>query len=135
VRLGILALLVEAPRNGYQIMQELESRSRGMWRPSPGSVYPALQLLEDEGLVRAEAGEGSSRLFVLTDKGKESYEKTKGEEAPWDAVAGDEQAPAIELFQLMRGIGGALMQVAQGGNAQSIAAAKKILTDARKALY
>src|SRR6185503_9728292 len=54
IRAGILALLAEQPRNGYQIMQELEQRSRGAWRPSPGSVYPALQQLEDEGLVRVQ---------------------------------------------------------------------------------
>ena len=60
VRAGILALLREQPRNGYQIMQELEQRSGGLWRPSPGSVYPALQLLEDEGLVRVEEQAGGA---------------------------------------------------------------------------
>ena len=58
VRAAILLLVEEQPRNGYQVMQELESRSDGVWRPSPGSVYPALQLLADEGLIRSEAREG-----------------------------------------------------------------------------
>src|SRR5262245_40918341 len=62
IRAAILALLAETPRNGYQIMQELEQRSRGMWRPSPGSVYPALQQLEDEGLVQARE-EGTGRVY------------------------------------------------------------------------
>src|SRR5688500_4341745 len=53
-RAAILVLLAEAPRNGYGITQEIEERSAGAWRPSPGSVYPVLQQLEDEGLVRAD---------------------------------------------------------------------------------
>ena len=61
VRAALLALLAEEPRNGYQLMQEIERRSDGAWRPSPGSVYPALQQLEDEGLIRAEVQDGSRR--------------------------------------------------------------------------
>ena len=61
VRAAALALLAEGPMNGYQIIQEISERSGGVWRPSPGSVYPALQQLEDEGLIRAEAGEGGRR--------------------------------------------------------------------------
>src|SRR5204863_296072 len=60
VRAAILLLLDSEPRNGYQIMQELEERSGGSWRPSPGSVYPALQLLADEGFVRGESTAGST---------------------------------------------------------------------------
>ena len=62
VRAAILLLLAELPRNGYQVMHELEERSGGSWRPSPGSVYPALQLLADEGFVRGEIREGQHRL-------------------------------------------------------------------------
>src|SRR3954452_6065800 len=69
VRAALLALLAEEPRNGYGLMQEIEQRSDGMWRPSPGSVYPALQQLEDEGLVRAEVVDGGRR-FALTDAGR-----------------------------------------------------------------
>jgi hypothetical protein len=58
VRAAALALLAESPMNGYQIIQEISERSGGVWRPSPGSVYPALQQLEDEGLIRAEEGAG-----------------------------------------------------------------------------
>src|SRR5918997_3263983 len=62
VRAAILVLLDEEPRNGYQLMQEIEERSDGAWRPSPGSIYPALQQLEDEGLVRPREGEGRKLL-------------------------------------------------------------------------
>src|SRR3954466_13073051 len=69
VRAALLVLLADEPRNGYGLMQEIEARSEGAWRPSPGSVYPALQQLEDEGLVRAEES-GGRRLFTLTDEGR-----------------------------------------------------------------
>ncbi len=68
IRTAALLLLAEEPRNGYQIMQEVQERSEGAWRPSPGSVYPALQQLEDEGLIRSEEVDGR-KLFRLTDEG------------------------------------------------------------------
>ena len=74
VRAAILALLREGPRNGYQIMSEIEERSGGAWRPSPGAVYPALQQLADEGLVEAEESSGR-RTFRLTDMGRRHIEE------------------------------------------------------------
>ena len=68
IRTAGLLLLAEEPRNGYQIMQEVEERSGGVWRPSPGSVYPALQQLEDEGLIRSQEADGR-KLFALTEAG------------------------------------------------------------------
>src|SRR5512146_2173979 len=76
VRAAILLLLEEEPRNGYQVMQELEQRSEGAWRPSPGSVYPALQLLADEGLIRGEAREGGT-VYELTDAGRANVEENR----------------------------------------------------------
>jgi DNA-binding PadR family transcriptional regulator len=135
VRAGILALLAESPRNGYQIMQELEERSGGRWRPSPGSVYPALQQLEDEGLVRAEEA-GNGRLFQLTDQGR-AYVKEHAEEtaAPWDWAKNEGDDDVVELFSQIRHIGGALWQIAQSGEPAHIAQARKVLSDARRALY
>src|SRR4029077_4932729 len=69
IRTAALLLLAEEPRNGYQIMQEVEERSGGAWRPSPGSVYPALSQLEDEGLIRSEEHDGR-KVFALTDAGR-----------------------------------------------------------------
>ena len=68
VRAAALALLADGPRNGYQIIQEISERSSGLWKPSPGSVYPALQQLEDEGLIAATTGEGGRRAFELTER-------------------------------------------------------------------
>ena len=77
VRAAALALLAEQPMNGYQIIQEISERSGGVWRPSPGSVYPALQQLEDEGLIRAESAEGGRRAYTLTDEGRATPRPTR----------------------------------------------------------
>src|SRR3954447_3691841 len=85
VRAALLLLLAEEPRNGYQLMQEIEQRSEGAWRPSPGSVYPALQQLEDERLVTTAERDGN-RVFEITDAGRAWVAEREGEAAPWDAV-------------------------------------------------
>lgn len=131
VRAGILVLLSEQPRNGYQLKQELEQRSHGMWRPSPGSIYPTLQQLEDEGLVVAE-----NKLYTLTDAGRK-YVKDHEEDlrAPWEEMADAAGDEVIQLMKLVRQAGAAAMQVMHSGNAAQIAEAKKILSEARRSLY
>src|SRR3954452_4891427 len=84
VRAALLVLLAEEPRNGCGLMQEIESRSAGVRRPSPGSDSPPLQQLEDEGLIRAEEPDGSG-VITLTDEGTKHVEET-ALGAPWDAV-------------------------------------------------
>src|SRR4051795_6711799 len=84
VRAAALALLTERPMHGYEMIQELEERTDGVWRPSPGAVYPALQLLEDQSLVTADA-EAGKRLFSLTEAGREEAAKA-GDRKPWDEV-------------------------------------------------
>jgi DNA-binding PadR family transcriptional regulator len=134
VRTALLTLLAEEPRNGYQLMQEIERRSEGVWRPSPGSVYPALQQLEDEGLVRAEETEGR-KLFHLTDEGRAAAEAGAGEGAPWDAASDAVDSDVWELFGVARQVGMAIFQIAQAGTADQLASAREILTNARRALY
>ena len=135
VRAALLVLLAEEPRNGYGLMQEIERRSGGAWRPSPGSVYPALAQLEDEGLVRAEAS-GGSRLFTLTDEGRAHV--TDNAEAlgtPWEDVAGGGGEQVAELRTLIFGVGAAVMQVVQAGTEAQVAEAAKVLEETRRALY
>jgi DNA-binding PadR family transcriptional regulator len=134
VRAAMLKLLAEEPRNGYQLMQEIERRSEGVWRPSPGSVYPALQQLEDEGLVRSEETDGR-KLFHLTDAGREAAEAIGAEGAPWDAVSESVDSDVWELFNVARQVGMAIFQLAQAGTPEQIAAAKEILSNARRSLY
>lgn len=132
VRAAVLVLLAEEPRNGYQLMQEIEQRSDGVWRPSPGSVYPALQLLEDEGMVRT-AGEGK-KVYELTDEGRAHVaESDLG--APWDDVKGDVGEGAWELMGAMRQIGGALFQLTHSGTPAQQQEAKEVLAETRRALY
>src|ERR1700722_2023364 len=98
VRAAILALLREGPRNGYQIMSEIEERSGGAWRPSPGAVYPALQLLADEGLIAGEES-GSRRTFSLTEAGRQHIEEDPERARPaWEAMAQDEPGEMPGLF-------------------------------------
>ncbi len=135
VRAAILALLLEQPRNGYQIIQEIAERSEGVWRPSAGSVYPALQQLEDEGLIQADVASGR-RDFRLTDAGKE-YADTHPEElaAPWASAADSVNEDARSLFHLIAAVGAATVQVTQAGNAAQVAKATRLLTETRKGLY
>jgi DNA-binding PadR family transcriptional regulator len=136
VRAAALALLAEQPRNGYQIIQEIGERSGGVWRPSPGSIYPALQQLEDEGLIRAETADGGRRSYQLTDEGR-SYADSHADElrAPWDEVAGGPSGPQVEMRNLLGQVAMAAFQVISAGTDAQVAQARQLLTDTRKALY
>jgi DNA-binding PadR family transcriptional regulator len=136
VRAAALALLAEEPRNGYQIIQEIAARSGGVWQPSPGSVYPALQQLEDEGLIRAEGADGGRKAFSLTDEGR-AYMTAHADEvaAPWEAVAGRERGGSLEMRSLVGQLGMAAMQVTHAGSDAQIAEAQRILKDTRRSLY
>jgi DNA-binding PadR family transcriptional regulator len=136
VRAAALALLAEEAMNGYQIIQEIGERSDGVWRPSPGSVYPALQQLEDEGLIRAQADEAGRRSYQLTGEGR-SYVGEHPDEvrAPWDAVAGSVGDSALEMRNMLRQVGIAGYQVLSAGTSAQVKQARQILADARKALY
>ncbi len=135
IRTAALLLLAEEPRNGYQIMQEVEQRSDGVWRPSPGSVYPALAQLEDEGLIRSEEADGR-KLFVLTDAGR-AYVQERGDEkpAPWEQMSDDVSDEALDLGKLMRDVGFAFLQVMRTGSEAQIAKAREVLVGVRRDLY
>jgi DNA-binding PadR family transcriptional regulator len=135
VRAALLLLLEEEPRNGYQLMEEIERRSGGAWRPSPGSVYPALAQLEDEGLIRSDEGAGR-RSFELTDEGRNHVAENRDAlGSPWDEAGEEVPNDFVDLRTLIGGIGMATLQVVQSGDEAQIAEAKQILADARKALY
>jgi DNA-binding PadR family transcriptional regulator len=135
VRAAILALLKEGPRNGYQIMSEIEERSGGAWRPSPGAVYPALQQLADEGLI--EAGETSgSRTFGLTDAGRRYIEEDpERARAAWESMTSAEPGEVPGLFVQAARLGGSIVQVARDGTPEQIHAAEAVLEQTRRAMY
>jgi DNA-binding PadR family transcriptional regulator len=135
IRTAALLLLAEEPRNGYAIMQEIEQRSDGVWRPSPGSVYPALAQLEDEGLIRSEEADGRKR-FAITDAGREQVAaRPEGAPAPWDTLADGVSRDVQELFGLMRQVGMAGVQLVQTASEKQIAEAKQVLNETRRAIY
>lgn len=135
VRTALLVLLGEEPRNGYQLMQEIENRSDGVWRPSPGSVYPALAQLEDEGLVTVGEGAGG-RVYELTDAGRE-WLAERGEEAadPWDSVKADVGQGPGQLIRLVRDLATASAQVVHTGDEEQVARAREVLDAARRSIY
>ena len=137
VRAAILDLLAEGqPWNGYQIIQEIGARTQGVWRPSAGSVYPALQQLEDEALIRAEAGEDRRRMYTLSEEGR-AYVTEHADElkASWDAVTGSVNDTEVQLRHTIHQVMVAVSQVAQAGSAAQVQQAGKILADTRRALY
>jgi DNA-binding PadR family transcriptional regulator len=134
VRLALLRLLAEEPRNGYQLIQAIEERSEGLWRPSPGSVYPTLSQLEDEGLIRSVEAEGARR-FEITDAGREHLDSRAEEPAPWASDADDAENPLTELAPLVIQIGKATFQVASVGDRAQRDQARALLADTRRALY
>jgi DNA-binding PadR family transcriptional regulator len=136
VRAAILDLLAEGGQwNGYQLIQEISGRTSGVWRPSAGSVYPALQQLEDEGLIAPE-GEGRRRMYALTDAGR-AYAEEHAEElsASWDAAAGMTDEADVEFHDLIRQVMMAVMEVRRAGSAEQVAQARDVLAKARRSLY
>jgi DNA-binding PadR family transcriptional regulator len=134
VRAAALLLLAEEPRSGYQIMQEIEHRSAGVWRPSPGSVYPALAQLEDEGLVRVDERDGR-RTYGLTEEGRAYVESRDDLAAPWEQMSSSVDDDLASLFEEMRRVGMAAVQVGHMGSARQITEARTALANARRALY
>ncbi len=134
VRLALLRLLAEQPANGYQLMQTIEERSGGRWRPSPGSVYPTLSQLEDEGLIRSAEADGSRR-FEITDAGREHLEGRAGEPEPWKPADEEGENAITELAPLVIQIGKAAWQVASVGDEAQRARAIEVLAESRRALY
>jgi DNA-binding PadR family transcriptional regulator len=135
VRAAVLVLLDEGPQSGYGLMAEIERRSDGAWRPSPGSMYPTLAMLEEEGLIRPQAGEGRTP-YELTDAGRahvEEHRERLGE--PWARSAQGFGEERLELRGLIGQLGAAAFQVATAGDDAQIAQAKDILTETRRALY
>ena len=134
VRTALLSLLADTSMHGYDLIRELEQRSGGAWRPSPGSIYPTLQLLEDEGLVTSEEQDGK-RVYTITDAGRAELEerRERGRGEPW------EFGPLGEGLGQLREAGvqlaAAAMQVARTGSEAQRKHAAEILAEARKKIY
>ena len=130
IRTAILVALRDEPAHGYEVMRRLEEMSGGLWRPSPGSVYPHLQMLEDEGLVQSSDVDGS-RMYTLTDTGRAEAENAP---LPWQAGRRDRRrgphAPP-GMGQLMS----AAKQLAGAGQKSQLERGIAVVQQARKELY
>jgi DNA-binding PadR family transcriptional regulator len=130
IRTAILAVLVEKPGHGYEIIQAVEERSGGGWRPSAGSIYPTLQLLEDEGLVTSTERDGK-RVYEITEAGRTETARRLEEAGgpPWEeANSGGWKAPIAQLAMAAR-------QIQMAGTPAQLKEAERIITEARKQLY
>ncbi|CCH34312.1 PadR family transcriptional regulator [Actinosynnema sp. NPDC047251] len=134
VRAAVLALLAERPMHGYEMIQEIGRRTDGLWRPSPGSVYPTLQLLADEGLVAAAEESGGKKLFTLTESGQAEAAKLEGA-PPWEQVNDEIDVQAAKLRTASRHLGSAMHQMAHAGTREQKTRAVEVLNEARRKLY
>jgi DNA-binding PadR family transcriptional regulator len=133
VRAAILVLLAERPMHGYEMIQEIAERSQDLWKPSPGSVYPTLQLLVDEGLITGSETEGSKKLFELTDSGKAAAEKVVT--PPWDEIAEGVDPAHLNLRAAVGQLFGAVAQSAHAASTEQQQRIIEIVNNARREIY
>lgn len=133
VRTAILHLLAEEPMHGYQIMSELGERTDGIWQPSPGSIYPTLNQLEDEDLVRAEERNGK-KVYALTAEGRAQVDSDE-DGAPWERISSPYSKGLMKLRDAAFQAGAAVMQVGRAGSEEQIAKALEVLEETKRRIY
>ncbi len=134
VRAAVLGLLAERPMHGYEMIKEIEERTQGVWTPSAGSIYPMLQLLEEEGLIQGEESDGKRR-FTLTETGSAEQEAKAGEETPWDAVRAGAAPEAIHLGDSLRKLNHAIGQVFHAADEGQQKRVRELLDESRRKIY
>lgn len=134
VRSAVLSLLAERPMHGYQIISEIEERSGGTWKPSPGSVYPTLQLLADEGLIRAEES-GGRKTYSLTDEGGVVAGAESDKSAPWETSGARESGRHTALAKAGIDLAQAAAQVGRSGTQEQVKEAVAVLDEARRKIF
>jgi DNA-binding PadR family transcriptional regulator len=135
VRGLLLAALLDGPAHGYELMRRLEGQASGRWRPSPGSVYPLLQLLEDEGLVRGRASDGRSegrKVYELTEQGRTQADAGQLRDLAAGTAAGSAH---LDLRAETHRLHAAARQVGAAGDPAQVQQAVEIIRGARQALY
>jgi DNA-binding PadR family transcriptional regulator len=128
----LLALLAEQPRHGYELIKELEARYGGFWKPSPGSVYPTLQLLEEGGYLISEQVEGK-RVYTITESGRKLLAE-RGD--PFDEMDRENRPQQlIELKKAIADVGAAVMQVARSGDTGKVDRVGELLKRLKREIY
>ena len=133
VRAAILALLTERPMHGYEMIKEIDTRTGGVWSPSPGSVYPTLQLLEDEGLITSEESGGRKR-FTLTEAGQPEATAAAAD-APWNEFSEETVTSGQDTKDAIFGIMNALRQIGFEGTPEQWQRAVAVLNETKRKLY
>lgn len=134
VRAAVLALLADKPMHGYQIIREIEDRSGGSWKPSPGSVYPTLQLLADEGLISAQESDGR-KTYSLTEAGRAIADADADRSVPWESTSGRDNTRAGALPKAGIDLAQAVAQVGRTGSPEQVKQAVEVLEESRRKLY
>ena len=133
IRAAVVALLAERPMHGYEMITELERRTDGAWRPSAGSIYPTLQLLEDEGLISGDEIEGKRR-FTLTEAGEKAESEREGD-APWDQVAAGAPPQTVQLGHSAHQLSKAVAQVFHAADEDQRRRVRELLDETRRKIY
>jgi DNA-binding PadR family transcriptional regulator len=128
----LLELLAEEPRHGYELIKELEARYGGFWKPSPGSVYPTLQLLEEGGYLTFEQIEGR-KVYTITETGRELLSES-GDRTP-RMDRGNRSQELMELKEAIAQVGAAVMQVARSNNADKVTRVRETLNRVKREIY
>ncbi len=134
VRAAVLALLAEEPMHGYEMIKEIEERTEGAWTPSAGSIYPTLQMLEDEGLIRGEEKDGKRR-FTLTEAAAAEQKEKAGEEAPWDSVRAGAAPEHMQLRVSVAKLHQAIGQVLHAADEDQRKRVRELLEETRRRIY
>lgn len=129
----ILQLLLEKPMHGYEVISTLSEKSNGMWRPSAGTIYPTLQMLEEQGLLSNDESSGK-KVYSLTDDGRKQADEVKDTfKAPWDC--GDVCAQDFQrIREKAHGTMTAFRKVVSLQDEEKTAKAFEILEDAKAQL-
>ncbi|MDF1478113.1 PadR family transcriptional regulator [Leifsonia sp. H3M29-4] len=134
IRAAILVALTEKPMHGYQIIQSIEASTHGSWKPSPGSIYPTLQLLSDEGLVTAEQV-GERKVYSLTEAGREAAAEFASGPEPWEPRRSWRAEHNTALPKAGAKLAQAVAQVAHSGSPEQTERAVAVIDEARRKLY
>ena len=134
VRAAILLALEDAPMHGYQLIQEIDERSGGVWQPSPGAIYPALALLEDEGLVTI-AVDGGRKMASLTDDGRAHIEENRDSLGDPFSVQGGPKPEVREIADLMRDLMIGTKVLMRSADADQLARLRDLLAQTRRDFY
>ena len=133
VRQAVLRVIAEQPSTGYQVMTAIADRSQNLWKPGPGSIYPALQAMTDEGLVSCQEGEGGRKIYTITEAGTSRLAEHSGT-APWERMTHD-MAGTLDLRPAMEALRGAVAQAARSGTQAQRRRVAELLDATRRQVY